>query len=158
MTVEQIKKAIYTITPEDAKDVYSYTSSLITERTHNAIRDKNKHLVVNYTKMVNYIEDAMFIKIISQTRKQEVAFARYCLYNFIKDELNEGETNISKIRPYVTLIADIFNKDHSSIVHGLKTYRNEILFNTELQYIDTQIKAIIKEYKDKVFLTFISPK
>ena len=152
MTTTEIKQHIYTLTPEDAKEVHSYTSDLIAERTHDAIREKNKQVISDYLNMVNYIEDSMFIKIISSSRKQEVAYARYCLYTYIKNELNDIESNS---RSYSTIIANVFNKDHSSVIHGLNTYKDEIKVNKELQYIDTQIKAIIKEYKDKIYLTNI---
>ena len=155
MTATEIKQHIYILEPTEVKEIYSYCSVLIEENTHNVIREKNKQAISDYKNMINYIEDTMFVKLTTKSKNKELSFIRYCLYVYIQNELIEIEYNRRAGSTYIPLIAEIFNKDRTTVIHGIKTYEYEIAINKELQYIDTQIKAIIKEYKDKIYLTNI---
>lgn len=105
---------------------------------------------MDYKRMVEFIEDTFCMKIITHSRKQESAFARYCLYKFIQDELIKKDSR--KNATYATLISKIFNKNHASVILGLRVYNSEIGINKDLQYMDTQIKSIIKTYRDTEFI------
>jgi hypothetical protein len=75
------------------------------------------------TEIIQYIEDH---KLNTRHRYRHLSYKRFYLYNLLR---NEGHTLYE--------IADMFNRDHASVIHGIKTHKD--LIST----------------KDKIYLDFV---
>ena len=64
--------------------------------------------------LIKVINKALKLDITSKSRKREIVYARFIFYN----KLRHSKENYYSFKN----IADYLNKDHATIIHGLKQY------------------------------------
>jgi len=73
------------------------------------------------TEILKYIQEN---NLATRDRYRHYTYKRFYLYNLLR---NEGHTLYE--------IADMFNRDHASIIHGIKTHRDLMATNDKI-YLD----------------------
>jgi len=83
-----------------------------------------------------------------KSRKQEVVYQRYAVYNFLRKN-----TGLS-----LEAIGKCFNQNHATVMHGLKTYdlyteQNDTVFLWNIQ----EVELMLNDYENVRLLRFTRP-
>ena len=83
-------------------------------------------------KLIKLINDTFKIDITDECRKQEYVFGRMIYFKILRD-LGYGYAPIGRT----------LNKDHSTVIHGTKTFDDLVIYDKELYRTYTIIKELI---------------
>ena len=74
-----------------------------------------------------------FQEIIIKSRKKDLFFARMIIINhcFTNEKMNFVE------------IGEIINRDHTTVLHGIKTYRNEMKYNSSFRELVSKVNIVL---------------
>lgn len=114
------------------------------ELTIGLLKDTISKIAANQKKTINiaYIQDVVCKyfglqkdRLLSKTRKREVALPRQLAMYFAKEYTNATFTKIGE---------EMGGKDHSTVMYACDTIR-------DVAKVDKEMKKFIKEIKDKIF-------
>lgn len=124
--------------------VIAHSMIVKSELTIGLLKDTISKIAANQKKTINiaYIQDVVCKyfglqkdKLLSKTRKREVALPRQLAMYFAKEYTNATFTKIGE---------EMGGKDHSTVMYACDTIR-------DVAKVDKEMKKFIKEIKDKIF-------
>ena len=88
---------------------------------------QNKKLGFNldYLNKASIIFGVSVDKILSKNRARRIVWIRYILYNYLKSTGSMTLTEVGKV----------FNRDHATVIHGLKKHSDFLVWN-DLEFIE----------------------
>lgn len=90
-------------------------------------------------KLKNAITEVMGLRFedyITKSRTQKCFYARMIIINYCRDQENMSLNDIG----------NIINRDHTTVMHGIKTFKNEIRFNNTFRENVVKINKILTRY------------
>jgi hypothetical protein len=82
---------------------------------------------------ITHVMGLKFDDLITKSRTKETFFARMIIINYCRET--------EKMSLYE--IGQIVNRDHTTVMHGIKTYRNEIKYNSGFRDIVSKIDSVL---------------
>lgn len=113
----------------ELKIAEKYGISIIFE--HNA--DMNMHKIQNIKFAIKEVMGLDFSVYTTKSRNQKLFYARIILMNFCREREKMSLHDIAKL----------INRDYTTILHGLKTFKNELKYNIAFRENVSKIDSIL---------------
>ena len=84
----------------------------------------------------------LYSDVCGRCRKRELVFARMTIANFLREYTPLSTTEIGAL----------ISRDHSTVIHYIKTYKDEFRFNKEFRNFAESIKRELQEKEKSPFV------
>lgn len=133
--VDQLTKAALMLTEAESKVSNLLGRKVRIFMVYDGGQALSEELIIQSTSDITGISTP---DMMADNRQQHVLFARYIVYSLLHKFLNLGPV----------AIANIFGRDHSSIIHGLKKSEDEYLTNIEFRdAYDRSMKEVMRRLR-----------
>lgn len=129
----------------DAKSSVEKAIQILEEDTKiSADNIQDQKLKIILTHVANYFSVSV-VQLRSKSKKRELVNARHIFFKLAKDNLPDRDVSLQKI-------ADVLNKDHATVLHGIKNIVNSE-FTKDMRWYDylNINEMVTKDLKDDLF-------
>lgn len=94
---------------------------------------KNLTKIQKLKEAITHVMGLKFEDLITKSRTKETFFARMIIINHCRE----------KEKMSLSEIGQLINRDHTTIMHGIKTYTNEIKYNSSFRELVSKINIVL---------------